>query len=650
MMFVMAFTKSSTDTSARWVGGAALALAAACGCTLLAAPGCSSGPKGAAKTVVLGKAHAAGKPAPAMPGVNVPAIKVDTVGYPGSWRKVAIWNVEPKNAVVKDASGKVVLKVPASAISAKGLDPASQDQVWQVDLSELKTPGTYKLASDGAESDPFQIGDAHLYDEALQAGLKSFYFQRTRTALVEPYAVWKGDKFLRKGISHAHKDVGWDLNDYPEKKHKWDVEGGWFDAGNFDMYIPSTGPTAQALLFAYEWSPDAFDDKTDNIPESGNGIPDILDETKWGLVWILSVQEPDTGVFRMREAVIETSPEGPADQDTSVRWISGPSTAATAKAVAVLSQAARIYKPFDAKFAARCEESARKGWAWLLKNPKRVLAVNKGGNEQPLWDDEMPDGNDVGARFAAAAEYWRSFRDPVALAKAKELINDEQASPEEIIKGAWANISRWPLTTLAFDEGTPRAVRDEAKRRLVAGADIMRKWLEQKDGYRCASTTEDYFWASNSNLMEKLHILAVASKLTKDPGYLEAARDQWHWVLGRNPNGYSMVTRVGKGPTRLYHEEWGHREPPVPGFLVGGPNAMEAGFLAPGAPAKALLWDNPHKLRSGTPAHGLWHWQQSDLWDGGFEAEESWDIGWWTVIEPDIYYNANFVLAAVAVR
>src|SRR5205085_7495201 len=100
--------------------------------------------------------------------------------------------------------------------------------------------------------------------------------------------------------------------------------------------------------------------------------------------------------------------------------------------------------------------------------------------------------------------------------------------------------------------------------------------------------------------MEKLHIHAVASKLTKDPGYLEAARDQWHWVLGRNPNGYSMVTRVGKGPTRLYHEEWGKREPPPPGYLVGGPNAMEAGFLAPGAPAKAIFWDNPRKLRSGT--------------------------------------------------
>src|SRR4051812_11009463 len=192
MMDFMALTKSRLDTSARATRRAALALATACGCTFaVGAAGCSSAPHGPTKTVVLGKPHAAGKPAPAMPGVNVPAIKVDTVGYPGSWRKIAIWNVEPKNPVVKDAAGKVVLPIPQSAITAKGVDPASQDQTWQVDLSALKAPGTYKLASAGAESDPFQIGDETLYNEALIAGLKSFYFQRTRTALVEPYAVWK---------------------------------------------------------------------------------------------------------------------------------------------------------------------------------------------------------------------------------------------------------------------------------------------------------------------------------------------------------------------------------------------------------------------------------------------------------------------------
>jgi hypothetical protein len=131
---------------------------------------------------------------------------------------------------------------------------------------------------------------------------------------------------------------------------------------------------------------------------------------------------------------------------------------------------------------------------------------------------------------------------------------------------------------------------------------------------------------------------------------IEALRDQWHWVLGRNPNGYSMVTRVGKGPDRLYHIEWRPSKAPPPGYLVGGPNASDMGFLAPGAPAKALLWDNPSALRSGLPAHSLWHWEQSDLWDGGFVAENKWDKGWWGATEPDIYYNANLVLVAAEMQ
>ncbi len=72
-----------------------------------------------------------------------------------------------------------------------------------------------------------------------------------------------------------------------------------------------------------------------------------------------------------------------------------------------------------------------------------------------------------------------------------------------------------------------------------------------------------------------------------------------------------MVTRIGKGPERLYHAEWSAVKGPVPGYLLGGPNASEMGFLAPGAPAKALLWDNDKPLRSGLPAHSLWHSDQA---------------------------------------
>jgi hypothetical protein len=78
-----------------------------------------------------------------------------------------------------------------------------------------------------------------------------------------------------------------------------------------------------------------------------------------------------------------------------------------------------------------------------------------------------------------------------------------------------------------------------------------------------------------------------------------------------------------------------------------GPNSRSLGFLSPDAPAKALLWDNGAGLRSGLSPHSLWHWRQSDLWDGGFIPEGSDSMGWYAATEPDIIYNANFVLAGV---
>ncbi len=584
---------------------------------------------------------------PAMPGVNVPAVKVNTVGYPTGWRKLAIFNVEPKAPLVRDAQGRVVLEIAADNVEARGVDAASQDAVWQVDFSVLENPGTYTVEGEGVKSDPFEIGDG-VYRKAFVAGMKHFYFQRTRMALELPYAEWEGTSYTRAKPSHVHADVGWDLEDYPAKKRKWNVEGGWHDAGNYDMYIPSTAPTAQGLLMAYEWNPSLFLDGQLNIPESGNKIPDLLDEARWGLIWVLSMQE-ESGAFRHREAVMKWSPEKPADEDRTVRWIAGVSTAATAKAVAALALAARVYKPWDGPFATRCETAARKGWAFLQANPKRILVDGK-GSEQTVWDDNG-EFTAVGAKFVAATEMWASFGDASALALATELADSKEAQPTELIKGAWANLSRWALGNLALNDKTPVALRQKAQTLILSAAELLRQQIQQSDGYRCASKPEDYYWASNSQLMEKAHILLMASRVAPDqPWLVEAARDQWHWILGRNPNGYSMVTRIGKGPDRLYHMEWGASEPPPPGYLIGGPNHQNMGFLAPNAPAKALLWDNPELLSSGLPAHSMWHWRQSDLWDGGFVDHDKWTDGWWAVTESDIYYNANLVLVAVAMQ
>src|SRR4051812_20717548 len=105
-------------------------------------------------------ASAARLPAPAVQaGEYVPVIKVNTVGYLPGWRKVAVFNVPPTHAVVRELGGRIVFEIPAQNIEARGLDPASQDHVWQVDFSALERPGRYVIACDEAESEPFVIAD-----------------------------------------------------------------------------------------------------------------------------------------------------------------------------------------------------------------------------------------------------------------------------------------------------------------------------------------------------------------------------------------------------------------------------------------------------------------------------------------------------------
>jgi endoglucanase len=602
--------------------------------------------------------QAAGVPAPAEAGLNTPYVKVNTVGYASDWPKVAIVTGEPVAASVLPEGGGAALVLDPKGFKAKGHDKASDEGVWEVDFSALTATGKYRVqvALKGApaggewlQSAPFVI-EPSPYRRALLAAQKMFYYHRPRTELSEPYTLWDSDDddYTRSPASHTHGDVGWLLDHYPEKKQRWPLEKGWFDAGNYDMYIPSTGPSAHLLLWAYELTPTAFDD-ANGIPESGNGIPDILDEAVWGLDWIASLQTK-TGAFRAREATMQlgTVPHGSATLDKTERWVSGIASASTAKATAVLAKAARIYKPFDPKRAERYGRAAQKGWAWLKANPQRVT-FNAHGSGQPLWDDGPDYPKEAGSRGAAAFELWRSFRLKDALKDLQGRWMDEQLSADGL-GGGWPNIGRLAVLGVLLDEGSPAEMRAQARERLFEYVKPLRQRVGE-DGYRCALSPDEYYWGSPTVLLEKAALLALAARL--DPqGHAwarEAARDQWHWILGRNPNAWSLVSRVGRGPTRIYHLEWGHKRLPPPGYIVDGPNHHNAAFLAPKAPAKALLWYAPKDLASGVKAGDPWHNDQRDLWEGGFVEKDKWDTGWWVVTEVDVYYNAALVLAGALI-
>jgi endoglucanase len=402
-------------------------------------------------------------PAPAMPGKNVPAIKVNTLGYPWNWEKMAVFNVKPEKgkAVVKHADGKTALVLgEASAIRDMGKDEASKDPVWQVSFPILTTPGKYYIESKGVKSDLFQIGgvDEQLYAPVLKAALKHFYFQRCRCALTETYAAWEGSLYTRATACHAHEGIAWDYAHYPQKKKRWKPDAGWHDAGNYEMYVPSTAPTCQALLTAFERHPGLFKDGQLNLPESGNKVPDILDEAAWGLRWILSLQQEDGGV-RHREAVFDWSQEGPADKEMKDHWIAGVGTASTGKACAVFAQAARVYAPHDKAFADKCRKAALKSWKFLKAHPERITVDGKGSG-QPLWDDGAEYKKETGSRLAAAVEMWRTFQDKDALAEARQWLRDPDSQLTESM-GSWVNLSRVGLYGLS---------RKGSRRRTVTAA------------------------------------------------------------------------------------------------------------------------------------------------------------------------------------
>jgi endoglucanase len=606
-------------------------------------------------------AFGAGVPAPAVAGLNTPFVKVDTVGYPAAWAKKAIVTGEPWTVTVLPLDGQAPeLSLDPATFSHRGKDAASGEDTWEVDFSAVSITGRYRLSVTLAEapevgtwlySSPFTV-EARPYDRALLAAQKMFYYQRTRTQLKEPYTLWDADDdeggYTRKAASHTHGQVGWVLDSYPHKTRRWKTVKGWFDAGNYDMYIPSTAPSAQMLLWAWELSPGAFGD-ANGIPESGNGVPDILDEARWGLDWVLSLQTK-SGAFRAREATMKLGvvPEGDASLDHNERWVSGIASASTAKACAVLAKAARLYKPYDRKAGEDYARGALSAWKWLRAHPQRVT-FNAHDAEQPLWDDGPEYPREEGSRAAAAFEIWRSFRDKSALADLRKRWDDEQLSAGGL-EGGWPNIGRFAVLGVLLDDGSPADLRAQAKERLFQAVDAYQARVGA-DGYRCALKPDEYYWGSPCVLMEKAALLALAARLDPE-GHawaLEAARDQWHWVLGRNPNAYSLVSRFGRGPTRIYHTEWGHKRVPPPGFLVDGPNFSSAPFLSPDAPAKALLWYSPTDLASGVKAGDPWHNDQRDLWDGGFVPYNQWDTGWWVVTEVDLYYNAALVLAGALI-
>lgn len=507
---------------------------------------------------------------------NPSKVLINQVGYSPTHPKLAFllnYNSSTTNPVqlINVRNNRPVFE---TELSAPIQDTASQDSIQRIDFTPFNRPGRYYLKIGEIQSYPFEIGQA-IYQDAFNKMLRSYYLQRCGVAIRDSInGIGHSPCHLNDG-TFAHTD---DMHRAGEMKR---AQGGWHDAGDFGKYVGPTAVTVGRLLSLYEQYPSLFSDRQLMIPESGNGRPDLLDEMKVGLDWMLTMQRRDGAVYRKLSGK-EWPPMILPNEDTQPRYIYGISTPETAKFAAALAMAARVYSAYDVLLAKNYLKAAQKAWEFLQNEPSMRVDWVEGddsGSGKYLageWDTEASLKTDKDDRFWAAAEL---------------LITTGEASFAEYLEQELPDLS---YTLFEWKDPSALGMADYLLQPRQQGsenlnAQMKQKLLERADrlldtvnrsGYRLA--LDKFIWASNKMVAEEGITLFYAYKLTGNQAYFQAAVDQLDYLLGRNHFNLSFVTAVGSNSVRnVHHRVAVAKKTVIPGLMVGGANTEAQDGIAP---------------------------------------------------------------------
>lgn len=457
----------------------------------------------------------------------------------------------------------------------------SGEDVYSFDFSALKTPGTYRAYVPGlGVSDTFQIGNSVL-DHAAYTVAHAFYYQRCGTALIQPYA----EKEFVRPADHEFEPDGRKLDavfheslpntplsagEVPGTMR--DGHGGWHDAGDFGKYVPTAAAALWYLFTAYDIEPLNFRDATWNIPESGNGTPDLLDEARWELDWIVRMQGSDGGVYH--KLTSQKWFEGMPHKEDSPRYFFERTTHDTALAAAVLACAARLWRPYDKDLSELYLSRAVKAWDFLERHPD---AVPKDGFRNPPGNTtgEYSDPEDTDNRLWASAELYRTTGRPAY----RQYFESWWATNGSRPWGwnAWRHFYRcayWAYLRSPWQDSNP-GVKQEIRQGFIRNAnDIVALTYANpyKNGAKL-NVPEWIGWGSFNQSTEYAFRLLQAWSLVKDDKYLNAALLNLDTQLGANPLSLCFITGLGKrSPMDPLHHPSLHDgvKKPFPGLPIFG--------------------------------------------------------------------------------
>lgn len=547
-------------------------------------------------------------PPPYEPDVRGP-VRVNQLGYlPDGPKNATVVSdaAEPLAWRLEDSSGTTVASGEATPA---GLDASSQLEVQTIDFSSYKKSGTgYTLVVGEDRSDPFAIA-SDLYAQLRYDALNYFYPVRSGIAVDVPDdrydrpaghvsgpdgEVNKGDLDV-KCLTAAEDGASWSYGTWTcPTGYSLDVVGGWYDAGDHGKYVVNGGIAVAQLLSTYERTlhtknaaKGALADGTLDVPadESGNGVPDVLDEARWELEFFLAMQVPAKSGMTV-SATDQRSLDGLVhhkihdvgwtglgllpSEDPQQRRLHRPSTAATLNVAATAAQGARLFERYDKAFAQQLLSVARSTYAAAKRVPDLYAPQSAGQNGGGPYDDT----NVTDEFYWAAAELYLTTGEK---AFEKDLQNSPVATSDiwERSGFSWGSVAalgRLDLATVPSKLATRKAVQAS----VVAGADKLLAW-QRAEAFGTAYPGNDdgsYVWGSSSSVLNNQVVLATAYDLTGDAKYANAVLESMDYLLGRNALNNSYITGYGTKFSSHQHSRW--LVPPPPGTISGGPNSQSS--------------------------------------------------------------------------
>ncbi|MDO9086916.1 MAG: glycoside hydrolase family 9 protein [Anaerolineaceae bacterium] len=518
--------------------------------------------------------------------IILPMVKVNQIGYLPEGSKIAIladestteqdWILNNQNGETV-ASGKTIIK---------GLDSISGDHIHIIDFSDYEAPGeNYKLIANNIESSPFKISN-DLYSQMQLDAMAYFYHNRSGIPIKATFV----GKDWERPAGHitdnnvaCYKGVDADGNNWPGCEYTLDVAGGWYDAGDFGKYVVNGGISAWTLLNLYEQFPDVFPDGSLSIPEQSNGIPDILDEARWEMEFLLSMQVPlgqnlsgmvHHKIHDLTWAPIPMVPPTEIDNDndhkieSAGRYLFPPSSAATLNLAATAAQSARIWRDVDPEFSEKCLKAAEIAWEAAIEH-QGIFYGNIPGQGGGNYDDQ-----NVSDEF-----YWAAAELFITTGKdnyESYLLNSEKfGTVEQFDWGRTGSLGTISLLTVKNNLAVEKI--EILKNELFSFSDEMLT-IQQKDGYSVLINGA-YPWGSNGLILNNMILMGLTHKVSGDPDYLKSVRQSMDYIMGRNPMNQSYVSGYGTfSMQHPHHRFWANDlnkgfPPPPAGALSGGPNA-----------------------------------------------------------------------------